>query len=91
MNKFGYDIRRAKVISICQPDHAYKILSDDPSRIVTAIMPCRIGIFEVEDGSVYVTKLNTGLVSKMFGGRIESVMGEVSVEEKAILRGIVAE
>ena len=91
LKKAGHEISRAKVISICQPDHAFKLLSDDDSKIVTAMMPFRIGIFEVEDGGVYVAKMNTGMMSKMFGGRIESVMGEVAVEEQAILRGIVGE
>jgi len=54
------------------------------------MMPCRIGIYEA-DGEVYVTRLNIGLMSKMFGGSIADVMGKVSDEEHRMLSAIIAE
>lgn len=91
LTKAGHaDARPMKILSICQPDHAYAILSEDDNRQVTAMMPCRIGVFEGDDGQVYVAQMNIGLMSKMFGGTIEKVMEQVAAEEHEMLQGIVA-
>jgi uncharacterized protein (DUF302 family) len=68
------DMTRLKIISLCQPDHAYNILLDDDNKKVTAIMPCRIGVYEGNDGEVYIAEMNMGLMSRMFGGTIAEVM-----------------
>lgn len=85
------DMTKIKILSICQPTHAYNILKDDENKKVTAIMPCRIGVYESQDGQVYVSEMNIGLMSKMFGGTIEEVMGGVAEEEKEMLKGIIQE
>ena len=42
------------------------------------------------DGKVYISGMNTGLMGKMFGGKIAEVMGtKVSQDEEKILKGIV--
>ena len=82
------DMTALKVISMCQPDHAYSILSDDKNKKVTAMMPCRIGVYEDSAGTVYVSQMNIGLMSKMFGGTIAEVMGKVAEEEERMLSGI---
>lgn len=82
------DVGRVKVLSICAPEHAYNILKDFPNRKVTAMMPCRVGVFEDKKGNVYISEMNVGLMSKMFGGVIEKTMGKVAEEEKAVLEKI---
>ena len=91
LKRAGHEIGPTKVISLCQPEHAAGILSNDENKAVTGMMPCRIGVFQVEDRRVFVSKLNVGMMSKMFGGQIEQIMSKVSAEEKAMLNGIVLE
>ncbi len=89
LHKAGHTgIGKLNVISLCQPDHAAKILADDSRKMVTAMMPCRIGVFETSDGAVMVASMNVGLMSKMFGGVIEEVMSEVAKEEHTMLADI---
>ena len=83
------DISNVKVLSVCKPEYAYEILSDDANKDVTAMMPCRIAVYETTDGGVYVVQMNVGLMSKMFGGTIQEVMTRVSAEEREMLEGIV--
>ena len=83
------DMTKVKILSICQPNHAYKILKDDSNKKVTAIMPCRVGVYEAEDGQTYISEMNIGLMSKMFGGTIAKVMGEVAKEEKKMLESVI--
>ena len=50
MKKFDKDVRSVKVFDICHPDHSYEILSRDQERIVSNLMPCRIAVYEKNDG-----------------------------------------
>jgi len=90
LKKAGYeDMTRVKILSICQPTPAYNILKDDNNKKVTAIMPCRIGVYETKDGQTYISGMNIGLMSKMFGGNIAKVMGGVAEGEKKMLENII--
>jgi len=57
--------------------------------IIWVMMPCTFGVWEGEDGKVYVSKMNMGLMAKMFGGNIAKVMGgHVAEDEERILEGL---
>ena len=78
---------RVKVVKLCKPEYAESVLSTD--RHVACLMPCSIAVWEDDDGKVYVSKMNTGLMGKMFGGNIAEVMGgHVSRDEHVMLSGI---
>lgn len=68
-------LERVGSISICNPRYVSKILDDDKNRGVTAFMPLEFGVYEDKKGQVFVSKLNVGLLGKMFGGTISNVMG----------------
>lgn len=84
------DMSRLKVISLCLPDQAYSILSDDYNKKISSMMPCRVGVFEAADGKVYITRMNLDLISRMFGGKIEDVLTRVDTEEDLLLEDIAA-
>jgi len=56
--KSGKIVRPVKVIEICKPDYSGKMLEKNHERIVSVMMPCRISVYEKEDGKAYVTLLN---------------------------------
>jgi uncharacterized protein (DUF302 family) len=90
LKKAGYaDMTRLSILSLCQPEYAYNILKNDADKRVTAVMPCRIGVYETQDGKVMISGMNMGLMSKMFGGNIAKVMGGVATEEAEMLANIV--
>lgn len=81
---------QVRIISLCKATYAKDVLTTD--RYVSSLMPCRISVWEDDDGKVYVSKMNTGLMGKLFGGNIAKVMGEaVGRDEQAILAGIIRE
>ena len=85
--KFG---PRVVAIKLCKPQYAAEVLKD--ARYVSSLMPCTISVYEANDGTVKIAKMNTGLMGKLFGGVISSVMGsKVAVDEKKILTGIISE
>lgn len=85
MRKFGKDVKQVKVMEICHPDHAYKILSQDDERIVSSLMPCRVAIYERTDGNVYVSRMNSGLLAKPMNKLIRTTMSEAAGDIEKIL------
>lgn len=76
-----------KVVQLCNAHYAADVLSSD--RWVASLMPCTIAIYEGDDGAVYVSKMNTGLMGRLFGGNIARVMGQrVAADEGHILAGV---
>lgn len=84
----GFDVHPVKVLSLCQPKHAYEILSGNEERLASALMPCRIAVYE-KDGKTFVSMLNSGLFSKFMGSKIKTVMGSASEENKLILAPVI--
>lgn len=89
MHKFGKDVRQVKVYEICHPDHAYKILNQDDERIVSSLMPCRIAVYEKSSGDVYVSRMNSGLMSKPMNKIIRNTMSDAAAETEQILAPVI--
>lgn len=88
MKKHGFNVKPVKVFSLCKPEHAYKILNSDDERLVSALMPCRVAVYE-KGGKTYVSMLNSGLFSKFMGKKVKMVMGTASEENAQILSSII--
>jgi uncharacterized protein (DUF302 family) len=86
----GYKVPGIRVFSICNPHHANRLLGKSPTRFVSAMMPCRIAVYE-HQGKTHVATMNVELLSGMFGGEIETVMYDVAVEQEEMLRHVLAE
>jgi len=86
--KQGHDFEpRVSLVKLCQPDYAESVLTTD--REMSCLMPCSIAVWEDDDGKTYLSKMNVGLMGKLFGGNIAKVMGgHVAVDEKNILAGL---
>lgn len=79
--------RQVRIVELCQANYAERILSEAPQ--VSTLMPCAFGVYEGDDGKVYVSAMNTGLMGRMFGGIIAEVMGgSVAADETKILAAI---
>ena len=86
MKKHGFTVKPVKVFSICKPDIAVRILDNDTDKHVSAMMPCRVAIYEKNDGKTYVARMNAGLLSKLLGGNIKAVMGDAGDDSENILK-----
>ncbi len=64
--KSGKNVRPVQVVEICKPEFSGKMLEGSNERIVSILMPCRISIYEKEDGKTYIALLNmTGMADGM--------------------------
>jgi uncharacterized protein (DUF302 family) len=66
---------KIKSIKLCNANYSLPLLGDGRSRFVSCLMPCSISVWESNEGKVYISKMNTGLVGSMFGGKISEIMG----------------
>ncbi len=89
VGKAGYEVRPVKVIEICNPHFASKILEKDKSRIITPMMPLRISVYELENGDVIIARFNPEMVSKMFGDVAGETLLEACATSEEIVSGII--
>jgi len=71
----GGNLAPVVLINLCQADHAFKILKEDASKVISVMMPCTISVYQKKDGRVYIGTMNAGLLGTMFGGTVAEVMG----------------
>ncbi len=74
MRKNGKEVNPVKVIELCKPDYAYRLLSDDTLRIYSNMMPCRISVYEKTDGKTYLSRMNSAMLASQAGGVVQEVM-----------------
>jgi len=85
MKKFGKDVRSVKVLEICHPDHSYEILSRNEEKIVSSMMPCRISVYEKEDGSVWISRMNSGFLAKPMSPVVRKTMSAAAADVEEII------
>jgi uncharacterized protein (DUF302 family) len=91
MKKFGKDVRDVKVLEVCHPVHSYEILSRDDERVVSNMMPCRIAVYEKEDGSVWISRMNSGMVAKPMSKVIRKTMSAAAKDVEEIIAEVLKE
>jgi len=85
MEKHGYEVNPVAVLELCHPEHAYKILSRDDSLLVTPFMPCRISVYERDNGDVVIARMNSGLMSNLFNQHVAGVMATATGQVEGII------
>lgn len=88
MKKNSKEVLPVKVIELCNPGHAYQILSKDTQRDVTPMLPCRVSVYEKEDGKTYVSRMNAPAFAGMIGGDAAKTMVQAFNETEEILKSV---
>ncbi len=83
------NIRKIKVFFVCNAAHASRVITADPS--MAGMMPCSWAVYELDDGSVWVSKMNIGMMAGMFSGVIGRTMREVAEADEMFLRPVLGE
>ena len=85
--KAGKSVLPVKVIELCKPEYAGKILELNHERAVSVMMPCRISVYEKEDGKTYVALMNA---AAMAGSLSETVAGTMIAAADDLLEMVLA-
>lgn len=74
--KAGKEVRPVQVVEICKPEYSGAMLEKSDERIVSVMMPCRISVYQKEDGKTYVALLNmAGMVTGFSPVAVEAISG----------------
>ncbi|MCG6961970.1 MAG: DUF302 domain-containing protein [Acidobacteria bacterium] len=76
----GHLLLPASVIELSRPDYAAVVLGNDGGRMASSLMPCRVAVYMTADGEVTVSRANTRLLRRMFGGVVSRVMGQATAD-----------
>ena len=83
------NVRKIRVFFVCNAALASRVISADPS--IAGMMPCSWAVYELEDGSVWVSKMNIGMMARMFAGVIGDTMKTVAEADEIFLRPVLGE
>jgi uncharacterized protein (DUF302 family) len=87
--KSGKVVNPVKVIEICKPEFSGQMLELNHERIISVMMPCRISVYEKEDGKAYVAIINSGALAKGLQDNIATVMKAASDETFEIVKTVI--
>ena len=85
-NALPDNVVRIRLYFMCKPTVAKTVLAANPK--LSAIMPCSWSVYELSDGSVWVSHMNIGMMATMMGGVVGSSMGGVAKDDERFLEAI---
>ncbi len=85
----GHDVLDVRIYELCSSQYSARILQLDDERIVSPLMPCRVSIYKKTDGNTYITRMNSQLMARTFGGVIDEVMEKAAAETEEILARLI--
>jgi uncharacterized protein (DUF302 family) len=87
--KSGKDVRPVQVVEICKADYSGKMLEKNHERISSILMPCRISVYEKEDGKTYVTLLNMAAMATGLPSETANAINGASDETFEIVKSVI--
>jgi uncharacterized protein (DUF302 family) len=88
LNKSGIEVLPVKVIELCNPSLASRILQNSDTRIYSSMLPCKISVYVKDNGKTFLSILNSGELSTKIGGTVESVMTEAFSQVEKFIQQI---
>ncbi|NBB90685.1 MAG: DUF302 domain-containing protein [Spirochaetes bacterium] len=86
----GHDVAAVKIFELCSSRYSAEVLSVDDARTISPLMPCRVAIYQTTDGTTYISRMNSQLMAKPFGGVISRVMDTAAVETEEIIESVLS-
>lgn len=87
--KSGKSVLPVKVIEICKPAYSGQMLELNDERIMSVMMPCRISVYEKDDGKTYTALIDGSSLATGQPEKIAKVMKDASDETFEILKTVV--
>ncbi len=77
----GTNVLPVLLVETCSTKYSAPLLKDDETRILSILMPCTIAIYKKDDGKTYIGTMNSGLMGKLFGAKVASIMEEIAKDQ----------
>ena len=88
LSKSGKTVNPVKVIEICKPQYSGQMLELNDERIMSVMMPCRISVYEKENGLTYIGLINAGDMTAGLQDNIARIMKAASDETFEIVKSV---
>ena len=82
----GTDIGPNRVLKMCEPNAAAKLLLKDEYKQLAAMMPCTIAVYQKSDGRTYISMMNLKAMGEMYGGDVLTMTEELGPQMDQMLR-----
>lgn len=82
----GAAIGKFNIVQYCSGKYSSEMLSADDRKVIGAMLPKNLAVYEKSDGQVYVATSNGAVMGKLFGGDTEEIIERVSLEVEDMLR-----
>jgi uncharacterized protein (DUF302 family) len=86
--KSGKEVLPVEVVEICKPEYSGRMLEKNDERIVSVLMPCRISVYQKEDGKTYVSLLDMSLMTEGMTQTATKAVNEASDESFEIVKSV---
>ncbi len=80
------DIGPNRVLKMCEPFAAAKLLLKDEYKMLTAMMPCTIAVYQKSDGKTYIAMMNLEVMGEMYGGDVLEMTKELGPQMQQMLK-----
>jgi len=85
INIGGSSIGNYKIIKYCNGVYSGRMLKVDDQKKLGNMMPKTFAVYEKTNGQVYVSTMNGAIMGKLFGGEVEKIIEEVSLEVEGMM------
>ena len=87
--KSGKEVLPVEVVEICKPEYSGQMLEKNDERIVSVLMPCRISVYQKEDGKTYVALLDMSQMTEGMTQTATKAIRDASDETFEIVKSVV--
>ena len=81
------DMTKAVNVYLCNPQGGYDIMKSDVYKPMAVMMPTAVSVYETSGGEVYVSRMNLGRMSSMFGGTVREALRDGGTNLEQALEG----
>lgn len=89
MASIGKEVKSTRIYELCKPEFAYEVVGFDQNRLLTSMLPCRVAVYEKNDGVTYISFMDLEFISQSMTGNIPETMKTVQAEINKLVEGVV--
>jgi uncharacterized protein (DUF302 family) len=82
----GTNVMPVLLVEACSTKYSGPLLKEDETRLLSILMPCTITVYKKDNGKTYIGLMNSGLMGKMFGEKVGTIMGEVAKDQAEFVK-----
>ena len=87
--KAGQTVKPVKVLEVCKPEYSGQMLQKNDERIVSVMMPCRISVYQKDDGKTYIALIDGAALASGMPETVRAVMVASANEVNDIVDSVI--